>query len=193
MLGWLLCAALAHAQSLDSLLARGEVSLLETTPDGQLKQVTAIVQVAAPIDVVWATLTDFASYKDWMPQVRKSDVVSTERLSSEASSAGAVVVVDWTLTVVGPDVGFQARYTLDPARYTITGEHAGGALAGSRWEWRLESHNGGTLVYRTVRSNVVGSNWLLKQVEDDYHTIDYGINAAAALVEVRGLKRKLGG
>jgi hypothetical protein len=33
---------------------------------------------------------------------------------------------------------------------------------------------------------------VLKQVEDENHTLDYGLNSAIGVIEVRGLKRKLG-
>lgn len=180
----LLGAALAAAASLDGLLDRGEITLLETWPDGRLKLATAIADIDRPPEVVWAKLVDWGGYEGWMPQVVDSTLVSTE---------ANVAVVDWTVAVVGPNVRFRARYVMDPASRTITGTQVSGALSGSTWEWRLEPNGAGTRVYRSVRSNVVETNWIVAQVEDEHHTLDYGINVATGIVEVRGLKKALGG
>lgn len=174
----------AGAGTLDELLARGQLSLLETYPDGRLRMTTAIGRVHAPPEVVWAKLTDWGAYERWMPQVADSTVVS-----ADAASA----VVDWSIAVVGPNVNFRARYTLDRARWTIHGEQVSGALGGSSWDWKLEPVGGETLVYRSVRSNVVETNWIVRQVEDEHHTLDYGINVATGVVELRGLLAALGG
>jgi hypothetical protein len=179
-----LLVGLSHAGSLDALLARGEVSLLETWPDGRLKAATAIALVHAPIDAVWTKLVGWGEYVHWMPQVTKSEVVSLE---------SNVAVVDWTLAVVGPNINFRGRYEQDPVAHRITGTQVSGALSGSNWEWRLEPAGADTMVYRSVRSNVVETNWIIKQVEDENHTLDYGINVATGIVEVRGLIKALGG
>lgn len=179
-----LLAAPAPAGSLDALLARGEVTLLETLPDGRLRNVTAIGRIPRPRDVVWAKLTDWAAYTAWMPQVTRSDLVSLE---------GNVAVVDWTIAVVGPNVSYRARYEMDAAAGVIRGEQISGALSGSAWEWRLTDEGASTFVERVSRSNVVDTNWILRQVEDPNHTLDYGVNTASALVELRGLTRSLTG
>lgn len=177
-------APASAADGLDALLARGEVTLLETRPDGRLRQVTAIGLVEAPVDVVWAKLTDFAAYESWMPQVADSTVVSTE---------GNTVVVDFSVAVVGPNVNFRQKLTLDPATRVIRGEWVDGALKGSRWEWRLEPRGEHTLAHRVLFTNVVDTNWIVRSVEDENHTLEYGINVATGVVEMRGLKKALGG
>lgn len=175
----LLSLALAAPPSVDSLLGRGELTLLETWPDGRLKAATAIARVDQPVEAVWARLTDWDAYERWMPQVAESTLVS-----QEADAA----VVDWTLAVVGPNIRFRARYALDAEARTVKGEQVSGALRGSTWEWRLEPAGAATIVYRTVCSNVVETNWIVSQVEDEHHTLDYGINVATGIIEVRGLK-----
>ncbi len=179
----------AGADGLDDLLKKGELTLLETLADGSLKQATCISNVNAPIDRVWAVITDFATYKDWMPQVRTSTVVSSSYLGT---GAGTHLVIDWTLGVVGPDVSFRQEVDVDPVAHRVYQHQLSGALPGSYWMWELQQTGETTIVRRTVRNNVVDSNWVVKQVEDENHTLDYGINSAVGVIEVRGLKRRLG-
>lgn len=169
-------------ETLEGLLDRGEVNLLETWPDGSLRQVTTISTVRAPIATVWGLLRDFEQYETWMPQVMAATVVE-----QDASSC----LVDWRIGVVGPDVSFRVRYAIDPAHYDIRGTWVSGALEHSTWAWHLEAVDGGTRVFRTVRTFPIDTNWLLKQVEDQNHTLDFGINSAVGIVEVRGIKKKL--
>ena len=178
----ILLADVAFAETLEAMLAKGEVALLETKPDGRLRQVTAIGIVHRPVAIVWSQLVDFASYEAWMPQVADSTVVS--------ASADAAIV-DFSVAVVGPNVNFREAFALDAAAYEVRGTWVSGALRGSHWEWRLVPSGSDTLVYRTLYTNVVDSNWLVRQVEDENHTLEYGINVATGIVEIRGLKKVL--
>jgi ribosome-associated toxin RatA of RatAB toxin-antitoxin module len=186
MLGVLL-AGYAFAESpgsLDALLERGEVTLLETRPDGRLAQVTAMAVIHAPPDVVWAKLVDFPAYEHWMPQVADSTVVSR---------TDTVVTVDFSVSVVGPNVNFRQACTLDPASHAIHSVWVSGALQGSRWDWKLEPHGADTLAIRTLYTNVIDTNWIVRSVEDENHTLEYGINVATGVVELRGLKKVVEG
>ena len=180
----LLFASVAQAESLEAMLRKGEVTLLETYPDGRLKQATAIGLVQAPIEAVWAQLTDFQAYPQWMPKVESVEVTVLSPTVSD---------VTWSLGIAGPNVKYTGRYTMDKDHWAIRGVWVGGELQGSRWDWRLESAGAATIVYREVYSNVVGSNWLIEQVEDSEHTLEYGINSASGVIEIQGLKRALAG
>lgn len=171
------------SETLDALLDRGEVSLLETRPDGRVLQATTLARIPRPMGVVWAKLADFAAYEQWMPQVADSTVVS---------SGPGTLVVDWSVAVMGPNVNFRQSVTLDEAKHVIHARWVSGALPGSHWEWRLVAEGSDTMVYRTLYANVVDSNWFIRQVEDENHTLEYGINVATGIVEMRGLKKGLG-
>ena len=172
------------SSELDDWLARGEVSVFELKDDGHLKQVTNITDLPAPVDAVWAKLIDFEAWPTWMTQVDEVQVVARD---------GDALDVRWNIAVVGPAVTFTGRYTLDTAKRTITGEWLDGQLKGSFWSWRLEPHGAQTRLYRTSFTNAVTDNWLLRQLDDEAHTMEYGINAATGFLEVRALKRALGG
>jgi hypothetical protein len=173
--------ATAHADDdLPGLLARGPVVLVESNSAGRVTSVTAIDQMVAAPDVVWAKLTNFADYTTWMPQVAQSDVEST---------TGDTVVVDWSIATPGPNVSFVGSYQLDATARTITGKWVSGALEGSHWEWKLVPDGSGTRVYRTTYSSAVSDNWLLRQFDDPSHTLELGLNAATPVVELMALDK----
>ncbi|MCB9795616.1 MAG: SRPBCC family protein [Alphaproteobacteria bacterium] len=173
---------LTLSSDLDALLSRGELTLIETHDDGRLQQATAIGLLDAPVEAVWQLITDFEAYPGWMPKVATTEV--------RAVSPG-VVEVDWALSIAGPDVHYSSRHTLDKATWTVKGEQIKGELAGSRWDWRLEPQGSRTLVYREVFSNVVGSSWVFRQLDDEDHTLEYGINSATGVIELQALRRAL--
>lgn len=175
----LLAAAAAPAQTLDGMLAKGQVTLVETGTDGRLTQVTTLTRIQAPIDAVWARLIDFDDYENWMPQVSKSNV--TERNDNE-------LTVAWGIKVPGPNVQFTAEYVLEPSKHTVTATGVKGAVSGGKWTWELVDEGAVTLVKRKTFSSAVVDNWLVRQFDDDAHTLELGLNTASPLVEVRGLK-----
>ena len=183
-LPFVVLAASARASELDDLLARGEVSLIESTADGGLQQVTTFSRIHAPVAGVWAKLIDFASYETWMPQVATSDEV--ER--TEAS-----VTVDWSIKVPGPNVNFRARYDLEPVAYKVTATGVSGSVAGGVWEWVLKDEGATTFVTRTTYASAVVDTWIVRQFDDEAHSLELGINAASPIIEVRGLKAAVEG
>ncbi len=183
------CATALGGESpgLDELLARGELALVETHDDGSLNKVTVLSRIQAPRAVVWNKLADFENYVAWMPQVVKSQVVSRRE-----SPEGTEVLVDWSIKVPGPNVQFRTRYILDEAAGSIVGTWVSGALEGSQWEWRLLDEGTSTMVFRISFSTAVADNWVLRQFDDDFHTLDVGINSATPIIEIKGLKHALG-
>jgi hypothetical protein len=119
---------MARGATLDDLLAKGPVSVVETQPDGRLKRITVYARVDAPVDAVWARLVGFAAYPQWMPQVDSSTV-----LSQSASTAE----VAWSIKVPGPNFKFTARYQMDAATHSVTVTGTAGGLSGGEWEWHL--------------------------------------------------------
>src|SRR6185503_323619 len=97
------CASWAVAASLDELVARGEVLVVETKDDGRLQQVTTYSHVDAPVETVWAKLVAFEAYSEWMPQVARSEVTARTDASVE---------VAWSIKVPGPNATFTAKYDL---------------------------------------------------------------------------------
>lgn len=172
----------ARASDLDALLQRGPVAHVETRPDGSLERIVAYADTPAPPDRVWACLTAFDTYTEWMPGVAR--VKETRR-------EGGLVEHDWVLAVPGPNVRFSTRFHLDPPTRTIRGSATSKNLGGSTWSWRLEARpGGGTRIVRTSRSTGITDNWLLEMLGEHKDLLDLGINLASPVVEVEAVRER---
>lgn len=174
-------AEFSSQETLATLLQKGELTLVENRPDGKLKQVTAIAVIHRPAQEVWTRLLDYSSFVSWMPKVKESSIVRQQ---------GNTTDVQWEIEVPGPNYRYMARNTPDPATLTLTQQQVSGALKGSRWSWQLVSQSPETtLVFRTVSTNVTDESWIARQIDDESHTLSYGINVTSSLLEVRALRR----
>ncbi len=183
-LAWL-ALSLAQASSVDALLQRGTVISVERSPSGALTQVTVMALVSASPEQIWAQISDFASYPEWMPGVHQT------RVHDEPDEPQ--VVVDWVLAVPGPNVRYTGRYQLDREHWTLSGEAISENLGGSAWTWTLEPVGAQTRVIRTARSQSISDNWLLDMLGEHKSLLDLGINLASPVTEVEAVKARCGG
>lgn len=166
----------ARADDLTELLTEGPLASVERSADGGLERIVAIVDTPTSPEAVWACITDFTSYPEWMPGAHKV---------TETRSEPAVVEHDWVLEVPGPNVRFSTRFLLNQPEWTITGTATSKNLAGSAWAWSLEPlPTGGTRVFRSSLSTGIADNWLLDMLGDHKVLLDLGINLASPVVEV---------
>lgn len=182
LLAALLSSPAARAGDLDALLDRGPVALVETGADGAFQRVVVYGDTVAAPEAVWACLTAFETYTEWMPNVAR--VKETRREEG-------LVEHDWVLAVPGPNVRFSTRFLLDPPSRTIRGSATSKNLSGSSWTWRLEAlPDGGTRIVRTSLSTGITDNWLLEMLGDHKDLLDLGINLASPVVEVEAVRER---
>jgi len=178
----ILCAVLvssagAPAQELMTLLNKGPVVLVETTPKGKFDHTTAIVFIQRPVQAVWGVAMDFASYKTFMPKVIKS-----EPKPVDPNKVDVTYEIDTPVT----NTNYTFRYDIDPANMTMRGNWVKGDLKSSYCVWKLVPYNQGTLLYYTNSSRNFSS--LAEGFEDDQQTVTVGVNVASALAVVKAVK-----
>lgn len=170
-------------ETLNTLVQKGDLTLLETNSDGTLKQVTAMALIKAPIEVVWQKLGDYQAYLNWMPKVKTAIILKKE---------GVITQTKWEIEVPGPNYTYVVDNIENKSLYTIKQKQVSGALKGSHWGWQLVAISSDTtMVFRSVFTNVTDESWIVRQVEDESHTLSYGINVSSSLLEVKALKRVL--
>jgi ribosome-associated toxin RatA of RatAB toxin-antitoxin module len=173
---------LVRADSLEALLAKGPLVLVENDAKGKFSAATGIIFIEAPLEKTWATVIDFARYKEFVPKV----------VEAEVAGAGNELKVTWELDVPGINTTYTVAYHLDPAAKTIVAEQVKGDLKGSKWAWQLEASGPNrTLIH--YRSQALHFSRILESAEDDQKTITIGVNVGGVLTVLRALKTRVEG
>lgn len=175
-----LWAPVTSAQELMALLRKGPVVLVENDSKGKFDQATAVIFVEHSPERVWATVSDVAAYKEFLPRTVRSDVKPLTDTQLD---------VTFEVEVPGSNTVYTFRYDLDPTAYSAKGRWVKGDIKGSECEWKLVPHRGGTLVYYTAASRNYSS--FAQSLEDDQQTVTIGVNVSAALATVRAVKARI--
>lgn len=172
-----------QAQSLKELLNKGTVVLVETNKKGRFHSATAVAHIRAPMKDTWRVATDFAAYKEYMPNLIRSD---TEKKGENT------VAVTFEVEVPGINPEYTFEYSMTPDKYQMTARWKDGDLKGSFVKWRLrESGPSDCMVYYTTATR--NFSGLAESLEDDQQTVTIGVNVAAALATVKAIKLRTEG
>lgn len=165
--------------TLESLLAGGPVVSIESDPQGRFAAAVGFADVAAPVDRVWAVLTEFGAYHEFVPRVVESAV--------NTSSGG--LLVKFEIESPGPNTKYTVQYALDGVAHVAEGRQVSGDLKGSTWRWELSPlAPGRTRVRYTSRAKNFSS--ILNALEDEQQTVTAGLNVGAAITMLRALKKR---
>jgi hypothetical protein len=125
-------------------LGAGEIVVLEARPPGASPGAgggTAVAVVAAPVERVWAVLTDYPGHPRYYPGVVAAEVLET---------SGARVLVRYTVRIGFWSFRFHMRKAADPAgrriEWHLAEDRANGLLRENSGYWLVEAWPGGSLV-----------------------------------------------
>jgi len=173
----------SDVSALVPLLELGELSLVESYPNGRLKQATVIGLIKAPPAKVWEVITDYKSYPQMIPSVVEIEVISKK---------GDDLVLEMEIEVPGSNVEYKRHDRLfPPDRIEMWPEDEEGDITRGRWRWELLPHAGGTqtiLIY-TLYYDVGESSWILRQFLKETPTAEHGLNVATGQVSIRAFKQ----
>jgi carbon monoxide dehydrogenase subunit G len=169
-----------RADEIAGLLRAGPLVRIETDPTGKYKEGLAIAEVDAPADVVWRVLTDFPSYRGWMPRVTKCDV----------EKDGADFLLDMKIDTPFVSTRYTNRATVDDAARTIKIKQERGDLKGSRYHWRVVSIDDGKRTRLYYGGVVRNFSSLAEGLEDDQQTVTIGINVVTLMATVKAVKQR---
>src|SRR5713226_1944160 len=120
-------ALIVSALTLESLLAGGPVVSIESTSEGKFAAAVGLADIAAPVDKVWAVLTEFGAYREFVPRVVRSTVDTAE----------GALQVKFEIESPGPNTKYTVQYALDGLAHVAEGRQVAGDLKGSSWRWEL--------------------------------------------------------
>jgi ribosome-associated toxin RatA of RatAB toxin-antitoxin module len=178
-LALLLTAGAASADELENLLKAGPFVQVRSHESGEYKEALAIGDIDAPAHVVWRVMTDFESYPDFMPRVKKMTV--EERKPREASLA---FVLDTPLFATR----YTNHYTLDPEKRRMRVRQAKGDLKGSHQAWALVPRGERTRLY--ISGVVKNYSSVAQSFEDEQQTLTIGINVVTMVSLVKAVKTR---
>lgn len=173
----------SDVSALVPLLELGELSLVESYPNGRLKQATVIGLIKAPPAKVWAVITDYKNYPKMIPSVVELEIISKK---------GDDLVIEMEIEVPGSNVEYKRHDRLfPPDRIEMWPEDEEGDITRGRWRWELVPHADGaqTILIYTLYYDVGESSWILRQFLKETPTAEHGLNVATGQVSIRAFKK----
>lgn len=172
--------------TMTSLLKQGSLVLVKQNADLTLHHVTAGQLVDAPLDAVWATITDLAGYSKYVPQTEGIKILSRSD-DNHLLVEQSVKLKIWHLPSI--NIKNQLTHELQPPR-RIRFKQVSGDLPGTWGGWDLVPVGAQTMLFYTLYSNLTEVGWGLGAIfiaEPDYMA---GINATTALTVARAIKQE---
>ena len=164
--------------SLMPLLKRGELSLIESNSKGGLKQVTMAVLINAPSEKVYDTITDYANFKRFMPNIADINVGKTE---------GDTTEIDYEIDVPIKNIKYTLRHRHTPKKSVEMSLVKGDIKTGS-WRYDLFPVGEKTVMFYSLVTDVSETSWLVKQVIRSQPTMGHALNVATGIVIVKAVK-----
>ena len=169
---------------LEGLLRHGQLALIESHPDGALKQVALFTRVDAPPEKMKAIVQDPAKYPEFIPNFARQDVERT---------ADGKLRMDWALNVPLSSVEGVSMMTIE-ADGAVDVVAQSGDITRGRWRW--EFHDGGagaTIPVHYVYSDVREASWVTKKLVDKQPLLEHGIVIASGTVAMTAMKARAEG
>jgi ribosome-associated toxin RatA of RatAB toxin-antitoxin module len=159
--------------------AQGEVALVESKPDGTMKQVTLVVFVRAPAKLVHDVVADVGGYKKFVPNLVQTTF---------AQDASGQWINDWKLELPISSFSGHDAYTIDPDPMGPIAFHSLESLATYRWDFLPVE--GGTLLVQTGYADVLHANRFVRAFVHRQPSLEHGLGLAAQFMEVSAMRKE---
>lgn len=177
-------AALDQA-TMKTLLRQGSMVIVRHKDDMSLKNVTAGKLVNATIEEVWAVITDFERYPEFMPRTETEKIL--ERDGNRLLVEQTLAVKIWRLPVV--DISYKLGQELTPPN-KVRFWHIGGTLEGTYGGWDLVPVGSQTMIFYTLYSNLTAMGWGLGGLFKKEPDFMAGVNVTTALMVTKAVKEE---
>ena len=174
------------AGTLSTLLEAGSWVLVEETK-GKLARTTAGTLIDASPDDVRAAIEDFASYKEWMPQLVKSDVVT-----KKGKTADVAFTVSFRFGLFSKSLDYTVRYApkgdtrLEWERVSGDFDENHGA-----WTWISLDRGKRTAVFYSFYVDLAGTGSMVKLALKASPQMEVAIATSTAILVARSLKSRV--
>ena len=172
-------------EAIAKLAEKGEVALIEVTPEGRSRQVVIFSIIGAPREEVWDVIADVEKYPKFLRTVVDIDIKTVKK---------GITTFEWELDVPFFNLtGTRQQRGKRPSTIDVRGRT--GHMKGSRERWELYPIDGGkrTLAafYRAL--DVETGGILIKTMIDLEPSMEQGLNLSTSFVHLRGLRSHIEG
>ncbi len=148
--------------------------------------VSAIATIDAPIEQVRSTILDFSRYKEYMPQLKKSNVRKNDKSG---------VVVDFKLKFLLPIIKVNLDYTLryqEEENGDIVWDYVEGDIEGNMGRWELVPlSKNTTMVIYTVWNDMRSMGFWVRMVLNAQPDLEVAMPISTTALVVDALKKEL--
>ena len=166
------------------LLARGQLALVESEPDGGLRQAALLTLVKAPRTKLVKVIQDPARYPEFIPNFAEQKVTPT---------GDGRLRLEWELEVPIVNLDGVSFMTIEPDGSVEIEAHTGDIRRG-RWRWEAVAVDDETTVpIHYTYSDVRDASWVTRRIIDKQPLFEHGIVLASATVALTAMKARAEG
>ncbi|MCG3174751.1 MAG: hypothetical protein GMKNLPBB_03031 [Myxococcota bacterium] len=174
----------AAPEVLTPLLQRGDLALLENHPGGALKQTSTFSLIPAECPRVFERIADPSQYPAWIKNVPVAEVLKRE---------GQRIEYRYEIQAPLQNVEMVQVMRLSPPDAIHVEALDRGDVRTLSMDWRFQPWKDQCLVISTMYANIRESGWVVRQILKVEPNLEHGINVAAAIMNLQGLRRGVGG
>jgi hypothetical protein len=163
------------------LLQKGDLALIESNPDGTLKQVTLLLFVAAAPETVHEVIAHPGDYKKFIPNVTKS--------TWEARPDGTFAS-SWQLDLPVSSFDQTNIYTFEPGPTAAIDVRCPDERDDATYRWELKPVTGGTVLVQYGYTDVKHSNSLVRSFMKRMPVTEHGLALAAQMLLAMNMKQE---
>lgn len=168
----------ARADDLSKMLEKGPMARVDVDKQGKFDAVVSVVDVDTPAARLWGVLTDYPSYRFFMPRVEQVGV---------ATGPDGIPIVTWNIDTPLVATKYENAMTVDDAKMVLLARTVKGDMSGSRYEWRVQSlgDNKCRMIHTAWPRNMAS---IVDTLDDKQQTLTIGVAVSSVMATVRALK-----
>jgi len=175
--------------TLNHLMKKGQVLIIDEKPDGSLDLVTAGIIIDAPPAEVYKTLVQFDKYAEYMPSAAGVEVVGEK---------DGKKLVKYDIEFKFLVLKFAVQYTMKQSfvkNREITWElesSKDGKLKSAYGAWQLHPAPGGkTAAFYMSFTDLKSVSWALRKTFEAEPSMEVSVNASSCLMVLKAVKKRV--
>lgn len=175
--------------TLGNLMADGQILIIDEKPNGVLEMVTGGIIINAPPDKVYAVLTDYSKYTQYMPSTVGCEVTKEDKDSKDIKYD-----IEFKFSVLK----FKVSYTLNQTfkknkeiRWSLVSSE-GNKLKDTYGAWQLfPLAGGGTAAFYSVYSDLKSMNIIIRKLFEAEPSMEISVNASSCVLVLKAVKNRV--